>query len=54
MGQIILTVILFGSLIAWETPRLRERKEKKEWIVFGLLMFIGFALSILFAFHMSV
>lgn len=54
MGQLILTIFIFGALVAWEIPRLRERNEKKEWIVFGFLMFIGLALSMLFAFRVSV
>lgn len=54
MSQFILTLILFGALVAWEIPRLRKINEKKEWIVFLFLMSIGLALSILFDLHILV
>lgn len=54
MGKLILTLILFGTLVAWEIPRLRKKHEKKEWVVFLFLMLIGLILSILFDFHISV
>lgn len=50
MLKFFLTILLFISLTAWELPNLIRKKEKKEWIVFFLLMLIGIVLSILFLF----
>ncbi len=54
MIKLIMTILLFVILTAWELPNLRRKKEKKEWIIFFLLMLIGLALSVLLIFHVSV
>ncbi|MBD1382510.1 hypothetical protein [Metabacillus arenae] len=47
MYKILLIVIIFAAIFAWEVPQLIKRKEKKELAVFSLLAIIGFALSII-------
>lgn len=54
MSKVILTILLYGLLAAWEVPRLRGKNEKKEWIAFSLLMIAGLVLSMLFVFHVTV
>lgn len=49
MFKILLIILIFGTLFAWEVPQLIRRKEMKELVVFLLLMLIGLALSILTA-----
>lgn len=47
MLKIILIILIFVTLFAWEVPQLIKKKEMKELVVFSLLMLIGLALSIL-------
>jgi hypothetical protein len=47
MFKILLIILIFVTLFAWEFPQLIRRKEMKELVVFSLLMLIGLALSIL-------
>lgn len=53
MLKLIFTLFIYGALTAYEIPRLKKRNEKKEWIVFILLMLVGLTLSILFIYHVS-
>lgn len=54
MRGFIMIILLFVSLTAWELPKLRRKKEKKEWIVFFLLMLIALVLGILFVRDVSL
>lgn len=47
MFKIILVVLFFVGLIAWEAPQLIRKKEIKELIVFSFLLLIGLGLSII-------
>lgn len=50
--KVILVLILFLLLAAWDMPRLaRNEKNRKDLLVYSFLMIIGLALSILFAFQ---
>lgn len=46
MLKIFMMVIIFAGIFYWEAPGLIRNKEKKELIVFSILLSIGFALSI--------
>lgn len=54
MLKLILTLFIYGALTAYEIPRLKKRNEKKEWIVFILLMLVGLSFSILFLYHVTI
>lgn len=47
MLKILVIIVIFGTIFAWEAPQLVRRKEMKELVVFSVLMFIGLAFSIL-------
>lgn len=48
MLKFILIFVLLLTLTAWEIPNLKRKKDKKEWIIFVVLMLIAIALSILY------
>ncbi|MGM0876003.1 MAG: hypothetical protein ACQEWV_14790 [Bacillota bacterium] len=47
MFKIMLIVVIFLIIFAWEIPKLVRKKEIKELLVFSFLGLIGFILSIL-------
>ncbi|MEW9671818.1 hypothetical protein [Ammoniphilus sp. 3BR4] len=50
--KVILILILFLLLASWDIPRLiRNKKKRKDLLVYSFLMIIGLTLSILFAFQ---
>ncbi|MGG1677941.1 hypothetical protein ACIFOT_19580 [Neobacillus sp. NRS-1170] len=46
MFKILVIILIFVIVFAWEAPRLFRKKEKKELAVFSCLVFIGLVLSI--------
>ena len=54
MIKFLMIILLFIALTVYEFPQLKRKNEKKEWIVFLLLMLMGLTLSILFVFHVSL
>ncbi|MEH7335118.1 hypothetical protein V7161_21050 [Neobacillus drentensis] len=46
MFKILVIILIFVIVFAWEAPRLFRKKERKELAVFSCLVFIGLALSI--------
>lgn len=54
MIKVILVLLFFALLTVWDIPELARDKQKKELIVYSVLMFIGFVLSMLVVFHISV
>lgn len=47
MFKMILITIIFMMIFAWEFPKLRREKERKELVLFSFLGLIGYVLSIL-------
>lgn len=47
MLKILLVILIFGVIFAWEIPQLVRKGERKEVVVFSFLAVIGLALSIL-------
>ncbi|MEH7491589.1 hypothetical protein [Neobacillus niacini] len=47
MLKILMMILIFGVIFAWEIPQLVRKKEVKELVVFSFLALIGLALSIL-------
>jgi hypothetical protein len=47
MLKILLMILIFGVIFAWEIPQLVRNRERKELVVFSFLALIGLALSIL-------
>lgn len=47
MLKILMMVVIFVVIFAWEIPQLVRKGEKKELIVFSFLALIGLGLSIL-------
>jgi O-antigen ligase len=47
MFKILMIILIFIALFAWEAPQLIRKKEIKELVVFSFLALIGLALSIL-------
>jgi Co/Zn/Cd efflux system component len=47
MFKILLIIVIFIIIFAWEIPKLIKKKEIKELLVFSFLGLIGFILSIL-------
>lgn len=46
MFKILLILLIFVILFAWESPQLVRKKAMKELAVFSCLVFIGLVLSI--------
>jgi hypothetical protein len=47
MLKILLIILIFAVILAWEIPQLVSKREMKELVVFSFLALIGLALSIL-------
>jgi hypothetical protein len=47
MLKILMMIVIFGVIFAWEIPQLLRKGEIKELVVFSFLALIGLALSIL-------
>jgi hypothetical protein len=47
MLKILLIILIFAVIFAWEVPQLLRKGEIKELVVFSSLALIGLALSIL-------
>jgi hypothetical protein len=47
MLKILMMILIFGVILAWEIPQLVRKGEIKELVVFSFLALIGLALSIL-------
>jgi hypothetical protein len=47
MLKILLIILIFAVIFAWEIPQLVSKGEIKELVVFSFLALIGLALSIL-------
>ena len=47
MLKILLIILIFVVIFAWEVPQLVRKGEMKELVVFSFLALIGLALSIL-------
>jgi uncharacterized membrane protein YwzB len=51
MMKVIMIVIIFFVLAGWDVPKLIRKNQRKDLIVYSLLMVSGVLLSILDAFH---
>ena len=52
MMKVILIIVLFMLLAARDVPQLiKNKKYRKDLLIYSFLMLIGFILSILAAFH---
>lgn len=46
MLKILMMILIFVTLFAWEVPKLLRKREMKELVVFSFLALIGLVLSI--------
>lgn len=54
MIKIVVVLLLFAFLTIWDVPELKRNKLKKEIVVYFVLMFTGFILSLLAVFHVTI
>lgn len=45
--MVILVIIVFVLIAAFQAPRLIKAKQYKEMVVFGIFLLIGFALNLM-------
>ncbi|NGM82048.1 hypothetical protein G5B47_06455 [Paenibacillus sp. 7124] len=52
--KIMAIILLFVMLAGWDIPQLIKKKQRKDLIVYALLILTGLILSILSAFHVHL
>ncbi|MCC3359526.1 hypothetical protein [Bacillus sp. REN16] len=50
MSKIFILILIFAAIFFWEARNLVKKKERRELVIFSILILIGFALSILLVF----